>query len=206
MTKYFLNTTLIHGSIDAGIGKYLTSDISWQYNANPWNTPGARSDSQTHLGCLTNNVTLQEICCGAVGGQIVEQSGTIVRNATAPNGGALWCALPENGTYNDHYNTQPALVTSWSQCYNSSVTPANDPGSYHAFIVPRSDVWQCELVGNFSGSSNWEYPIYASAPINSASSAQVGRYFLLAIAGVISVATLGASSLGKLYQASLTYQ
>lgn len=196
MNIYFPNTTLIHGSIFSGIGKLLNNEISWQFNENPWNRPGGRSDNQTHLVCLTNNATLQETCCGNLGGQIVETNGTLAENATASTGGTLWCALPENGTFNDHYNTQPALVTSWAQCYNSSVNPANNPGVYHRDIKNSSDVWQCELSGNFSGASTWEYPIYASAP-TSGSSAQVGRASLLAIAGVVSVVALAASSLGK---------
>jgi hypothetical protein len=199
MFQHFPNTTLIHGSVEGGIGRLLTNNISWQFNENPWNRPGLQSDNQTHLTCLTNNATLQAVCCQTVGGDIVDSNGRAVENVTAPNGGSFWCSLPETGTYNDHYNTQPVLVTSWAQCYNSSVTAANNPGVYHRDIKPTSDIWTCELAGNFSGSSSWEYPIYASAA-NSASSAQVGRFSLLAVAAVISVATLAASALCKLFK------
>lgn len=105
----------------------------------------------------------------------------------------------ENGTYNDHYNSQPALVDSWAKCYNSTVAPYNQPGIYLANLKPISDVWQCELTGNFSGASTWNYPSYASAP-TSGSGPQVGRFSLLALAGVVSVATLAASSLGTSQQ------
>lgn len=195
MSQYFPNTSLIHGSIDGGIGGSLTQNISWQYNENPWSYLGAPSDNQTHLGCLTNNATLQQICCGNLGGTIVEKSGNIVDNATASNGGPLWCALPETGNYLDHYNSEPALVNSWAQCYNSSVAPGNNPGILINAITTTSDVWQCELHGNFSGASSWRYPNFATTP-NSASSTHVGRSSLLAVTGIISVAMLAASSSG----------
>jgi hypothetical protein len=143
---------------------------------------------------------LQEICCSAVGGQILQADRTVVEdgNATSStNGGSLWCALPEKGTYNTHYNTQPALVDSWAQCYNSSVASANNPGIYEKDTKPTSDVWQCELTGNFSGSNGFAYPSYASAPA-SGSGPQLGRFSLLAIAGVVSIASLAATSLGTL--------
>jgi len=200
MTQYFSNTSLIHGSVDGGIGTSLTQNISWQYNENPWDYPGApSSDNQTHLGCLTNNATLQQVCCKTLGGSIVEKSGNVVDNATASNGGALWCSLPETGYYSDHYNSAPALVNSWAQCYNASVTPANNPGIYMDAITTTSDIWQCELHGNFSGASLWGYPNFATYP-NSASAMQVGRFSLLAVAGAVAVATFSASCLGKLFK------
>ena len=200
MNQYFPNTSLIHGSVDGGIGSSLTQNISWQYNENPWSYLGAPpSDNQTHLGCLTNNATLQQVCCRTLGGSIVEKSGNVVDNATASNGGALWCSLPETGYYPDHYTSAPALVNSWAQCYNSSVTSANNPGIYINAITPSSDVWQCELRGNFSGSNRFSYPSYGSQP-NSASSSQVGRFSLLAVAGAVAVATLSASCLSKLFK------
>ena len=198
MNQLFPNTSLIHGSIDGGIGTTLTQNISWQYNENPWNYPGASSDNQTHLGCLTNNATLQQICCGKLNGTIIENR-IIVDNATASNGGPLWCALPEMGNYLDPYNSEPALVNSWAQCYNSSVTPENNPGIFTKAITTNSDVWQCELQGNFSGSNSFRYPYFVTTP-NSASSTQAGRFSLLAMAGVISVAVLAASSSCKLSQ------
>jgi len=197
----FPNTTMIHGSNPNGtIGTLLNENISWMYNANPWNVPLQPSDNQTHLTCLTNNVTVQDICCKAVGGQIVDYKGSLGENATASNGSPLWCALPEKKVYNDHYNTQPALVDAWAQCYNASVNPANNPGRYRPNITVNSDVWLCELRGNYSGSNPFDYPnIYAvDRSGNAASIQQVGRYSLLAIAGVISIAMVAASSLGGL--------
>lgn len=202
MSGMFTNTSAMHGSPVNGITTQLTHNISWTYNPNPWNAPGRRSDNETHLGCLSNNVTLQEICCKTVGGQIIEADRAVVPSGNASssdNGASLWCALPENGTYNDHYNSQPVLVDSWAKCYNSTVAPYNQPGVYLANLKPISDVWQCELRGNFSGSSVWKYPSYASAP-TSGSGSQVGRFSLLALAGVVSVATLAASSLGTYQQ------
>ena len=191
-----LNTSYIHGSISppGGDGQYpaISSNISWGLNFFPYNRPGFSSDNTTHLGCISNNATLLEICCSSLDGSYVSSADTKPsENVTDSRGISQWCMLPENIVYNDHYNTEPALVTSFAQCYNRTVVPANNPGDYRENVTMASDIWRCELTGNYTGSNSYEYPS-RSRVINSAQ--RIGdRFSILAVAGLVSVFALRAS-------------
>lgn len=189
-------TNYIHGSISAsgGEGQYpaINPNITWGLNYFPFNRPGFSSDNSTHLGCISNNATLLEVCCSSLDGSYVSSFDNMPsENVTDFRNISQWCMLPENIVYNDHYNTEPALVTSFAQCYNRTVVPANNPGDYRENVTMASDIWRCELTGNYTGSNSYEYPS-RSRVINGAQ--RIGdRFSILAVAGLVSVFALRAS-------------
>jgi hypothetical protein len=190
------NETLIHGSIppNDGYGQYpaINSNITWGLNYFPFNQPGFVPDKATHLGCISNNFTLLEVCCSTLDGSYVVSGGNATsENVTDSRGISQWCMLPDNGVYNDLYNHRPALVNSFAQCYNRTVTPANNPGDYKENVTISSDIWLCNLAGNYTGFNSWEYPSRAQV-VNGAE--QVGgRFSVLAVAGLVSLFALKAS-------------
>jgi hypothetical protein len=99
--------------------------------------------------------------------------------------------LPDTNVYTDYYNVQPALATSFAECYKRTVVPANDPGEYKGNVTVNSDIWRCDLVGNYSGSNSFQYPDQVVL-FNDAE--QVGgRFSFLGVAGLVSLFALKAS-------------
>ena len=195
-----LNATYIHGSIpklgDGGQYSTLSQNISWGLNFFPYNRPGRGGDNTTHLGCISNNATLLDVCCTSLNGTFIssdEDSNPPSDNATDSRGISQWCMLPDTAVYNDYYNTQPALVTAFAECYNRTVIPANNPGIYTDNITVSSDVWRCELSGNYSGGNSFDYPSMSrQLNTNGAQQSAASRFSSLAVAGIFSLVVLKA--------------
>jgi hypothetical protein len=191
------NTNYIHGSIprpgDWGEYMEISSNITWGLNYFPYGRPGFTKDNATHLGCISKNATLLELCCSSFEGSYYIPSGNNrpTENVTDDRGISQWCMLPDTNDYNDHNNPQPALVTSFAECYNRTVVPANNPGDYKGNVTVNSDIWRCDLAGNYTGSNSYEYPSRAQV-VNGAEQAG-GRFSVLAVAGLVSLFALKAS-------------
>jgi hypothetical protein len=192
------NTTLIHGSTTTSgyiqIEQYINSNISWGFTLFPYVGVGSglAKDNATHFGCISNNVTLLNVCCDSLNGSYVSTDGNESSgNVTEPLDMSQWCMLPDTNVYTDYYNVQPALATSFAECYKRTVVPANDPGEYKGNVTVNSDIWRCDLVGNYSGSNSFQYPDQVVL-FNDAE--QVGgRFSFLGVAGLVSLFALKAS-------------
>lgn len=188
------NATLIHGSITGSgvVEQYINSNISWGFTSFPYNRPALAKDNATHFGCISNNITLLNVCCDSLNGSYVSTDGNESSgNVTEPLDMSQWCMLPDTNVYTDYYNVQPALATSFAECYKRSVVPANDPGEYKGNVTINSDIWRCDLVGNYSGSNSFQYPDQVVL-FNDAE--QVGgRFSVLGVAGLVSLYALRAS-------------
>lgn len=167
----------------------LTSNLTWTYQANPYNAPGVAGTNTTHLMCLSNNATIVETCCQQTNGFLVDGNGNATFNATTSVGWVNWCQLPETGTYNSHYNSEPALATKWGECFNATADPSKNPGLYTTNLTANSNVWICELTGNYSGSNPFGLPTLATTT-GTGGAAKLGVVGLTMISAVVAISML----------------
>lgn len=194
----------IHGSIPTiggeGQTTMINANMSWSGNFFPYNRPGFVAQNGTHLGCISNNATLLDVCCTSLNGTYISsEDRTPSDNVTDYRGISRWCMFPEDRAYNNEYVGQPGYVGDFGTCYNATVIPSNNPGNNKENVTFSSDIWRCELYSSaqpqkYSGSNVYDYPSLSvnPAPTNNAQTSGGGRFSGMVVAGVVSLVALKA--------------